>query len=71
MQADDEETKGDIEEARSNRMNKSGDDCVKLISNDGMEFVVPVKILCQSPTLAKMLDGRFKESTKIMKANDK
>ena len=64
MSGANEEQKGEGSKKSSNN------DSVKLISNDGQEFVVPVRVLCQSPTLAKMLDGRFKESSKIIKASD-
>ena len=30
---------------------------IKLLSKDGKEFVVPVKILKHSPTLANMIEG--------------
>ena len=40
---------------------------VKLVSNDGCEFIASVKVLSQSPILAKMLDGRFKESEAVFK----
>ena len=36
---------------------------VKLLSNDGVEFTAPVNILLQSPVLAKMLEGPFRESS--------
>ena len=32
-----------------------------MISADGVEFVVPVKILKHSPTFANMIEGDFKE----------
>jgi len=38
---------------------------VKLISKDGREFIVPVRILKHSPTLAKMLSNNFGESRHI------
>lgn len=40
----------------------TGEEFVKLISRDGKEFIVPVRILKHSPTFAKMLDSSFKES---------
>ena len=40
-------------------------DYVKLVSNDGMEFTVEVSVLKQSPTLARMLEGPFKERSLI------
>ncbi len=36
---------------------------VRVISKDGKEFMVPVRILKHSPTLAKMIEGPFKESS--------
>ena len=38
------------------------EDYVKLISRDGCEFVVPVRILKHSPTFERMLHSQFKES---------
>ena len=38
---------------------------MKLISRDGKEFVVAVRILKQSPTFARMLDSSFKESKMV------
>ena len=49
-----------------NQRDKSSmEDYVKLISRDGREFVVPVRILKHSPTFARMLDSQFKESKLI------
>ena len=47
------------------RNSKNIEDYVKLISRDGREFVVPVRILKHSPTFARMLDSQFKESKMI------
>ena len=53
------------EEVFNMRNSKNIEDYVKLISRDGREFVVPVRILKHSPTFARMLDSQFKESKMI------
>ena len=45
------------EEVFNMRNSKNIEDYVKLISRDGREFVVPVRILKHSPTFARMLDS--------------
>ena len=42
----DEETKEEPEPKEEVANLRNNNDCVKLISNDGQEFVVPVRVLC-------------------------
>ena len=44
---------------------------VKLLTNDGVEFTAPVNVLLQSPVLAKMLEGPFRESSLKFKQENK
>jgi hypothetical protein len=43
--------------AELNKPRPLAEDHVKLISRDGREFIVPVRILKHSPTFARMLDS--------------
>ena len=58
---EEERKKKEIKEEKK----KVTEEFVKLISKDGKEFVVPVRILKHCPTFARMLDNTFKESKMV------